>query len=50
MQMILKNVSVNRGIAFLTPESVTLKGYQAEDLEEQREAAFARSLHARMHP
>ncbi|KAI5836388.1 hypothetical protein K523DRAFT_367538 [Schizophyllum commune Tattone D] len=49
-KMILKNVSVNRGIAFLTPESVTLKGYQAEDLEEQREAAFARSLHARMHP
>ncbi|KAL1740237.1 hypothetical protein HDZ31DRAFT_47888 [Schizophyllum fasciatum] len=49
-KMILKNVAVNRGIAFLTPECVTLKGYQVEDLAAEQEARFARSLRARMYP
>ncbi|KAK7033219.1 DUF1767 domain-containing protein [Favolaschia claudopus] len=47
-KMILKNVRVRRGMAFLEPACVTLKGHQTEDRDAQREADFAASLRRRL--
>jgi hypothetical protein len=42
--MVLKDVFLRRGIAFLEPACVTLKGHQTEDREALQEADFARGL------
>jgi RecQ-mediated genome instability protein 1 len=46
--MILKDVPIRQGIAFLEPSNVELKGYMTEELEENRDADFARSLRTRL--
>ncbi|KAF8515420.1 hypothetical protein BU17DRAFT_51754 [Hysterangium stoloniferum] len=47
-KMILKDVPIRRGIAFLEPSNVELKGYLTEELEVNREADFARGLRMRL--
>ncbi|KAJ7227301.1 hypothetical protein GGX14DRAFT_629307 [Mycena pura] len=47
-KMVLKNVFVRRGIAFLEPACVTFKGYQTEDREALQQADFARGLRCRL--
>ncbi|KAJ6508014.1 hypothetical protein C8R47DRAFT_1100303 [Mycena vitilis] len=47
-KMILKDVLVRRGMAFLEPACVTLKGHQTEDREELQAADFARGLRHRL--
>lgn len=46
--MILKDVTIRRGIAWLEPKSVILIGHKTDDRDEDRQADFARSLRARM--
>jgi RecQ-mediated genome instability protein 1 len=48
LQMLLKNVLFRRGIAFLEPNTVVLKGYQTDDREANQDADFARGLRLRM--
>ncbi|KAJ7170751.1 hypothetical protein C8R43DRAFT_1120492 [Mycena crocata] len=47
-KMVLHNVLVRRGIAFLEPACVTHKGQQTEDREALQEAEFARGLRHRL--
>ncbi|KAF7374800.1 DUF1767 domain-containing protein [Mycena sanguinolenta] len=47
-KMVLKDVLVRRGMAFLEPACVTLKGHQTEDREAMQEADFARGLRHRL--
>ncbi|KAF7336712.1 DUF1767 domain-containing protein [Mycena venus] len=47
-KMILKDVLVRRGMAFLEPACVTLKGHQTEDREAQQEADFAKWLRLKL--
>ncbi|KAJ6513139.1 hypothetical protein C8R45DRAFT_335577 [Mycena sanguinolenta] len=47
-KMVLKDVLVRRGMAFLEPACVTLKGHQTEDREAMQEADFARWLRHRL--
>jgi RecQ-mediated genome instability protein 1 len=46
--MLLKNVSIRRGIAFLEPKCVTLLGHTTEERDENRLADFAKGLRLRM--
>ncbi|KAJ7104043.1 hypothetical protein B0H15DRAFT_808238 [Mycena belliarum] len=47
-KLILKDVLIRRGIAFLEPACVTFKGHQTEDREALQEADFARGLRTRL--
>ncbi|KAH9838497.1 uncharacterized protein C8Q71DRAFT_751554 [Rhodofomes roseus] len=47
-KMILKNVPVRRGIAFLEPKCVVMKGHHVADLEAFQDRNFARALRERM--
>ncbi|KAJ6609219.1 hypothetical protein B0H10DRAFT_2226079 [Mycena sp. CBHHK59/15] len=47
-KMILKDVLIRRGMAFLEPRCVTMKGYQTEDREALQESDFARGLRFRL--
>ncbi|KAJ7475952.1 hypothetical protein FB451DRAFT_1033545 [Mycena latifolia] len=47
-KLVLKNVFIRRGIAFLEPACVTFKGHQTEDREALQEADFARGLRSRL--
>ncbi|KAJ7364092.1 hypothetical protein DFH08DRAFT_1072906 [Mycena albidolilacea] len=47
-KMVLKDVLVRRGMAFLEPACVTHKGHQTEDREELQAADFARGLRHRL--
>ncbi|KAJ7650190.1 hypothetical protein FB45DRAFT_1050260 [Roridomyces roridus] len=47
-KLVLKDVLVRRGMAFLEPTCVTFKGHQTEDREAQQEADFARGLRERL--
>ncbi|KAJ7773414.1 hypothetical protein B0H16DRAFT_148641 [Mycena metata] len=47
-KMVLKDVLVRRGIAFLEPACVTMKGFQTEDREAMQQADFARGLRHRL--
>jgi hypothetical protein len=46
--MVLKDVPIRRGIAFLEPSNVVMKGYLTEELDANREAGFARGLRMRL--
>lgn len=46
--MIIKDVLVRRGIAFLEPLNVELKGYMTEELEVYRDAQFAEDIRQRL--
>jgi len=46
--MVLKDVPIKRGIAFLEPSNVILKGHMTEELNANREADFARGLRMRL--
>ncbi|GJJ08577.1 hypothetical protein Clacol_002796 [Clathrus columnatus] len=46
--MIIKDVPIRRGIAFLEPSNVELKGYMTEELEVHRDAQFKRHLAQRL--
>ncbi|KAF8071838.1 hypothetical protein FPV67DRAFT_1667295 [Lyophyllum atratum] len=47
-KMILKDVRINRGIAFLEPKCVVMLGHKTDEREDNRQADFARGLRARM--
>jgi RecQ-mediated genome instability protein 1 len=47
-QMQLKNVRIQRGMAFLEPTTVTLKGGQTEELVKNQEFNFVNGLRRRM--
>ncbi|KAI0342854.1 hypothetical protein BDW22DRAFT_1394854 [Trametopsis cervina] len=47
-QIILKDVLIRRGIAFLEPKKVILKGYQTEDRQSLQDADFVRGLRDRL--
>ncbi|KAJ6576612.1 hypothetical protein DFH09DRAFT_1078188 [Mycena vulgaris] len=47
-KLVLRNVFIRRGIAFLEPACVTFKGHQTEDREILQEADFARGLRHRL--
>ena len=46
--MILKNVPVRRGIAFLEPKCVVIKGHHVADLDALQDCNFARALRERL--
>jgi len=46
--MLLKDVLIRRGIAFLEPKCVVMKGHQAADLEALQDRDFARDLRLRL--
>lgn len=47
-QLLLKNVVIRRGIAFLEPTTVILKGHQTQDREATQDIDFVRGLRLRM--
>ncbi|KAI0694628.1 hypothetical protein BC835DRAFT_1544869 [Cytidiella melzeri] len=47
-KMLLKDVTIRRGIAFLEPSKVVLKGYQTEGRQTMQDADFIQSLHERL--
>ncbi|ETW83146.1 hypothetical protein HETIRDRAFT_126445 [Heterobasidion irregulare TC 32-1] len=47
-KLMLKNAFVRRGIVFLEPKYVILKGHQAEDLEAHQDRDLVRGLRSRM--
>ncbi|KAG5646990.1 hypothetical protein DXG03_001714 [Asterophora parasitica] len=47
-KMLLKDVRINRGIAFLEPKCVVLVGCKTDDRDENRLTDFARGLRTRM--
>jgi RecQ-mediated genome instability protein 1 len=47
-QMLLRSPVIRRGIAFLSPECVELKGHSNEDLDKLQDRSFTRSLYHRM--
>ncbi|KAI0951277.1 hypothetical protein AcW1_008360 [Taiwanofungus camphoratus] len=47
-KMILKDVCVRKGLAFLEPKSVIMKGHQNADLNAMQDRDFARSLRLRL--
>ncbi|KAJ7761892.1 hypothetical protein DFH07DRAFT_412312 [Mycena maculata] len=47
-KLVLKNVLIRRGMAFLEPACVTFKGHQTEDREEIQAMDFARGLRQRL--
>ncbi|KAG8747782.1 hypothetical protein FRC12_013988 [Ceratobasidium sp. 428] len=44
----LKDVNVRRGIVFLEPNGIQIKGYQTEELEQNQDRDFMRGLRLRM--
>ncbi|KAI0091295.1 hypothetical protein BDY19DRAFT_696571 [Irpex rosettiformis] len=44
----LKDVLIRRGIAFLEPSKITLKGFQTEDRQSMQDADFVRGLKERL--
>ncbi len=46
--MLLKDVRIQNGIAFLEPAKVVMKGWKTEELEEVQDADFVRSLRLRL--
>lgn len=46
--MLLKDVPIRGGYAFLEPKCVKMKGHQTKDLDERRDADFAQALRARL--
>ncbi|KAG9123547.1 hypothetical protein FRC07_014776 [Ceratobasidium sp. 392] len=44
----LKDVNVRRGIVFLEPRGIQIKGYQTEELEQNQDRDFIRGLRLRM--
>jgi RecQ-mediated genome instability protein 1 len=46
--MILRDVLIRGGVAFLEPNSVEMKGYQTEDREVNQDRDFVRGLRVRM--
>lgn len=46
--MILKDVPIRQGIAFLEPSNVVLKGHMTEELDANRDTDFARGLRMRL--
>lgn len=46
--MILKNVPVRRGIAFLEPKCVVIKGHHVADIDAFQDRNFARALRERL--
>jgi hypothetical protein len=46
--MVLKDVLIRGGIAFLEPSAVEMKGYQTDDREVNQDREFVRGLRARM--
>ncbi|VDB83727.1 unnamed protein product [Peniophora sp. CBMAI 1063] len=49
-KLLLKGVKIRRGIAFLEPSNVILKGHREEELDKNRERVFLEDLHMRLHP
>jgi RecQ-mediated genome instability protein 1 len=47
-KILVKNALLRRGIAFLEPSCVVMKGYWSDDLEQHRDHKFFRSLQLRM--
>ncbi len=47
-QLLLRNVSVRKGIAFLEPETAILKGSSVDELEANQDANFARGIRMRL--
>ncbi|KAL0065077.1 hypothetical protein AAF712_007913 [Marasmius tenuissimus] len=47
-KLVISNAEVRRGIVFLTPENVALKGGEESDLESRQEGRFANSLRLRL--
>ncbi|CCM01393.1 uncharacterized protein FIBRA_03444 [Fibroporia radiculosa] len=47
-KMILKNVPIRKGVAFLEPKCIVMKGHQVTDLEAFQERDFARGLRFRL--
>lgn len=48
LQLLLKNVFIRRGIAWLEPANIELKGYQTEERQVLQDADFIRGLHLRL--
>ena len=46
--MLLKNVFIRRGIAWLEPANVVLKGYQTEERQAMQDEDFVRGLRVRL--
>lgn len=46
--MLLRNVTIRRGIAFLEPKCVTLLGHTTAERDEKRHGDLARGLRYRM--
>ena len=46
--MVIRDVTIRRGTAFLEPKCVELKGHQTADRDERREAIFLRGLKLRL--
>ncbi|KAK1231575.1 hypothetical protein PQX77_005309 [Marasmius sp. AFHP31] len=49
-KLVIRNAEVRRGIVFLTPENVALKGGEESNLESRQEGRFANSLRLRLGP
>ena len=47
-QMLLKNVPIRRGIAWLEPANTVLKGYQTEERQAVQDEDFIRGLRVRL--
>ncbi|KAF5382007.1 hypothetical protein D9615_004446 [Tricholomella constricta] len=47
-KMLLKDVRINRGIAFLAPKCVVMMGHKTDERDENRPADFAKGLRVRM--
>lgn len=46
--MLLKDVMIRRGIAFLEPENVVMKGHKTEEREANQDSDFVRALRRRL--
>ncbi|KAG1887012.1 hypothetical protein F4604DRAFT_1719583 [Suillus subluteus] len=49
-KILLKDVQIRRGIIFLEPQTIELKGHQTEDHEVMQDEIFLRSLRRRLGP
>ncbi|EKM58284.1 uncharacterized protein PHACADRAFT_193408 [Phanerochaete carnosa HHB-10118-sp] len=47
-KMLLKDVSIRRGIAWLEPKNVILKGYQTQERQDMQDSDFMRRLNIRL--
>lgn len=46
--MLLKDVFIRRGTAWLEPKNIVLKGYQTEERQQTQDADFVRGLNVRL--